>query len=239
MKPAACIWLLLIFACVSRTGVAEEVAPAAQRVAAAIDSMDVEHHWPAGVHVDWQTGVPDGKRGTPGGKHTHCSAFVAAAAQRLGIYILRPPEHSQLLLANAQYDWLAREGAGHGWQPLDGAADAQDRANLGYLVVAAYKNHHEDKPGHIAIVRPSAKSAASCRSPRLPRGADTPWYPFTSAIPSCCCSFTTTASAPAEPFACCNRITIKPFRLNYLREIPSSAVRPPRRSGCDLRVNSK
>jgi hypothetical protein len=160
MKPAACIWLLLIFACVSRTGVAEEVAPAAQRVAAAIDSMDVEHHWPAGVHVDWQTGVPDGKRGTPGGKHTHCSAFVAAAAQRLGIYILRPPEHSQLLLANAQYDWLAREGAGHGWQPLDGAADAQDRANLGYLVVAAYKNHHEDKPGHIAIVRPSAKSAA-------------------------------------------------------------------------------
>ena len=30
------------------------------------------------------------KRG-PG--HTHCSAFTAAAAMRLGIYLLRPPEH--------------------------------------------------------------------------------------------------------------------------------------------------
>jgi hypothetical protein len=125
-----------------------------------IDAMDVEHRWPAGLHVDWETGVPDGRPETAVGKHTHCSAFVAAAAEHLGIYILRPPEHGQILLANAQYDWLAEEGARRGWVPLADALDAQNLANSGYLVVAAYRNHHDDKPGHIAIVRPSDASAA-------------------------------------------------------------------------------
>jgi hypothetical protein len=126
-----------------------------------IDAMEVERHWPAGVHVDWETGTPDGRPGTPGGKHTHCSAFVASAAERLGVYILRPPEHSQALLANAQYDWLAREGTRRGWAPLAAAIDAQNRANLGDLVVAVYRNHHDDKPGHIAIVRPEDNTVAN------------------------------------------------------------------------------
>jgi hypothetical protein len=125
-----------------------------------IDAMEVERHWPAGVHVDWETGVPDGRRGTPGGKHTHCSAFAAAAAERLGVYLLRPPEHSQALLANAQYDWLAREGARRGWVPLADAIDALNRANFGDLVVAVYRNHDDDKPGHIAIVRADDKTVA-------------------------------------------------------------------------------
>jgi hypothetical protein len=125
-----------------------------------IDAMEVERHWPAGVHVNWETGVPDGRQGTIGGKHTHCSAFAAAAAERLGVYILRPPEHSQALLANAQYDWLAREGTRRGWVPLADAIDALNRANLGDLVVAVYRNHHDDKPGHIAIVRPDDKTVA-------------------------------------------------------------------------------
>jgi len=97
------------------------------------------------------------------GKHTHCSAFVAAAAKRVGIYILRPPEHKQILLANAQYDWLAQEGAAQGWQSLRDAVAAQRHANQGWLVVATYKNHHDDKPGHIAIVRPSDKDLAAIR----------------------------------------------------------------------------
>jgi hypothetical protein len=59
---------------------------------------------------------------------------------------------------------LAGAGARRGWQPLEDAADAQNRANLGYLVIAAYKNHRDDKPGHIAIVRPSGKSAADIRA---------------------------------------------------------------------------
>lgn len=110
---------------------AAEITPAAQQLAAAIDALDVEGHWPAGQHVHWETGVPDGKPEVSAGKHTHCSAFVAAAARQFDIYILRPPEHGQILLANAQYDWLAKQGAQHQWQPLRDGEQAQDFANRG------------------------------------------------------------------------------------------------------------
>jgi hypothetical protein len=143
-----------------------EVSPItanAEHLARTIDGLEVESHWPAGEHVKWETGIPDGRPEKSPGKHTHCSAFVAAAAKRVGIYILRPPEHPQILLANAQYDWLAAEGAADGWKPLSNAVDAQRHANEGWFVVAAYKNHHDDKPGHIAIVRPSDKDAESIR----------------------------------------------------------------------------
>jgi hypothetical protein len=143
---------------------ADAPTPTAQAVIARIDALDVEHHWPAGVHVRWESGEPDGKPSAGLGKHTHCSAFVAAAAKTLGIYILRPPEHSPVLLANAQLDWLATEGATHGWRAVSDAVDAQAAANRGELVVAAYRNRHDDKPGHIAFVRPSEKSAAVVRS---------------------------------------------------------------------------
>lgn len=139
------------------------ISPGAERVAREVDALDVEHRWPAGVHVHWETGLPDGKPETFPGKHTHCSAFVAAAAKRLGIYILRPPEHKQILLANGQYDWLAREGVAQGWRALVDPIEAQRYANDGWFVVATYKNHHDDKPGHIAIVRPSDKPAAAIR----------------------------------------------------------------------------
>lgn len=142
---------------------AAEISPAARRTIASIDALKVEQRWPAGEHVHWESGEPDGRPEKSPGKHTHCSAFVAAAAKKLGVYILRPPEHGQVLLANAQYDWLQSEGAQKGWQPVRDAIDAQAYANRGYLVVATYKNHHDDKPGHIAIVRPSDKSAAAIR----------------------------------------------------------------------------
>jgi hypothetical protein len=138
---------------------AEPIAPAAQAVFELIDGLDVEHRWPAGKHVSWESGVPDGRPESGAGKHTHCSAFAAAAAKRLGIYVLRPPDHPQLLLANAQYDWLASDGSSRGWQPIAGGLEAQHYANQGWLVLAAYKNHHDDMPGHIAIVRPSDKDA--------------------------------------------------------------------------------
>ncbi len=124
-----------------------------------IDRLDVEHHWPAGVHVDWQTGVPDGRPEYTPGRHTHCSAFVASAAELLGIYILRPPEHGQVLLANAQFDWLGTKGRESGWQPVAGGIQPQSPANQGYFVLPTYKNQMADKPGHIAIVRPGTKSA--------------------------------------------------------------------------------
>lgn len=131
------------------------------RLAAFLDSLQVESCWPAGVHVDWQTGLPDGKVEHFEGKHTHCSAFVASAAKQLGVYILRPPEHGQVLLANAQYDWLAGEGQGSGWTPVTDGFTAQQAANRGYLVVATYKNHDDQRPGHIAIVRPTDRSRQS------------------------------------------------------------------------------
>ncbi|WP_157578386.1 hypothetical protein [Rudaea cellulosilytica] len=140
---------------------ADGIAPQARQNFVSIDALDVEHHWPAGVHVHWESGEPDGKPESGIGKHTHCSVFVAAAAKLLGIYILRPPEHKQILLANAQVDWLAGEGASHGWRPLRDAAEAQAQANRGLFVVAAYKNRRDDKPGHIAIVRPGMKSSAA------------------------------------------------------------------------------
>jgi len=142
---------------------AEPVTPTAAALFQVIDSLDVEHHWPAGEHVSWESGIPDGRPETGMGKHTHCSAFVAAAARRLGIYVLRPPEHPQLLLANAQYDWLASEGGSRGWRPIADGIEAQHYANQGWLVLAAYKNHHDDKPGHIVIVRPSDKDARMLR----------------------------------------------------------------------------
>ncbi|MBK9082579.1 MAG: hypothetical protein IPL88_11140 [Rhizobiales bacterium] len=114
-----------------------------------------------GARVDWESGLPNGRPITRPGRHTHCSAFVAAAALRLGVYILRPPEHGQTLLANAQADWLAGEGATQGWTPVPTAAQAQALANRGTLVVASYKNRRPERAGHIAIVRPSDKSDAA------------------------------------------------------------------------------
>ena len=86
----------------------------------------MEHHWIAGEHVDWQTGLPDGKAERLPGKHTHCSAFVASAAEALDVYILRPPEHGQVLLANAQNEWVASPMAtAAGWRRLNDAQEAQ------------------------------------------------------------------------------------------------------------------
>lgn len=145
-------------------GLAQAVAetPKAAQVAATVDALDVESHWPAGVHVHWETGEPDGRPETGQGRHTHCSAFVAAAAKHLGIYILRPPEHPQTLLANAQVEWLGSDaGRQKGWRGVRDGVEAQALANRGELVVAAYRNPHDDKPGHIAIVRPSDKGEAA------------------------------------------------------------------------------
>ena len=141
------------------------------RLAAFLDSLQVESRWPAGVHVNWQTGLPDGKTEQFEGKHTHCSAFVASAAKQLGVYILRPPDHGQMLLANAQYDWLAAEGATNGWTPAADGFSAQQAANRGFLVVAAYKNHDDDRPGHIADRDGRLTAAATRSSPTVRRSS--------------------------------------------------------------------
>ncbi len=124
------------------------------RLAAFLDGTGVDHLWLPHFKVNWQTGatIAAWNDGRP---HTHCSAFVASAAMRLGIYVLRPPEHGPTLLANAQMGWLRSPAAvAGGWQPLPDVTTAQTRANLGDLVLAAFENPDPQKPGHIAIVRP-------------------------------------------------------------------------------------
>jgi hypothetical protein len=132
------------------------ITPAGEHLARVLDGMDVEHLWLPGHAVHWRTGKRD-----PHGRQraTHCSTFVAAACARLGVYILRPPAHSQVLLANAQRRWLETKGKRRGWWRVRTDREAQDLANKGYLVVVSFQNPNRKKPGHIAIVRPSTRGA--------------------------------------------------------------------------------
>ena len=115
------------------------ITPNGQRLLQRLDASGVDHLWLPHKHVNWETGEIDITRdGRPSA--THCSAFAAAFAKQLGIYILRPPEHSPMLLANAQMRWLSFDGASAGWRRLPNSAAAQQGANLGNLVVAVFEN---------------------------------------------------------------------------------------------------
>jgi hypothetical protein len=144
----------------SETHCCGEITPAGHRLAEMLDSMHVESLWLANQHINWETGEPDRGGSYEGpGKHTHCSAFAAAAAKKMGVYILRPPEHGQVLLANAQANWLRSEEAeSKGWRKVSSARAAQAEANRGNLVVVVFANPDKHVPGHVAIVRPSEKS---------------------------------------------------------------------------------
>ena len=149
--------LVLAFA---RLAMGGPITAEGEKLRSFLDSMHVEEHWIAGAVVDWRTGEPTGQPVTDDGKHTHCSQFAAAACERLGVYLLRPPEHRATLLANAQFDWLPEKGRESDWSPVGDGKTAQELANRGTLVVAVYKNHDPKKSGHIAIIRPSTKSDA-------------------------------------------------------------------------------
>lgn len=124
-------------------------------------SLDVEHKWISGHHVVWDSGQPD-MPGSVHGNKTHCSAFAAAACKKAGIYLLHPPEHGQVLLANAQYDWLqSAAGAQAGWREISGGEryfKCHQLANNGRIVVAVYQNLDHSKPGHIALIMPKERS---------------------------------------------------------------------------------
>ena len=158
-----------------------------------LDGLPVTTRWIHHHHVVWQTGQQNAPEGQGPEAETHCSAFVAAAALMLDVYILRPPNHSQELLANAQADWLAGEGgfAGpsavdSGWIGLgasgdDGAlAAAVAAANQGRLVVGVYKAPPVRKSdgrlhqvsGHICIVRPQTPGSIGDDGPRVVSVAD-------------------------------------------------------------------
>lgn len=135
-----------------------------------LDGMAVDRYWlRSNERILWSTGEPkevqNGRILPPLSKdETHCSAFVAAAAQRLGVYILRPPDHSHILLANAQYEWLAGpQGRAAGWQPVTDAVQTQRLANEGKFVVAVVRSHNPKLAGHIAVVAPCVKSEAQVK----------------------------------------------------------------------------
>jgi hypothetical protein len=138
------------------------ITPAGQHLADTLDGMHVESLWPDGMHVNWETGEPDRPAGFHGSAtHSHCSAFAASTAKRLGVYLLRPPDHGQVLLSNAQAEWLASPAASQrGWRPVADMGRAQHLANQGTLVIALFQSPDPHRPGHDAIVRPSNKSAA-------------------------------------------------------------------------------
>ena len=161
--PVALAWLATPAAAQPCCG---PVTANGQRLLARLDASGVERLWLPHVHVDWETGEPDTLR-QGRTSSTHCSAFVAAFAKQLGVYILRPPEHSPMLLASAQMRWLTVDGAAAGWRRLPDSAAAQQSANQGNLVVAVWENPDRHRPGHIAFIRPGLPDAAmrsSCAS---------------------------------------------------------------------------
>jgi len=133
------------------------ISSAGRRLEAVLDGMNVESLWLAHEHVNWETGEPDKDADYAGpGRSTHCSAFAAAVGKKLGVYLLRPPEHGQILLANAQAEWFrAPGGKQKGWRELRTAHEAQSLANQGNLVVVVYESPDPHRPGHVAVVRPA------------------------------------------------------------------------------------
>jgi hypothetical protein len=123
-----------------------------------LEELHVEQYWNAGLKVDWKTGVPVVPEEKLPNNRSHCSAFVAAVCYRLEIHILRPHEHDLQFLAKAQGVWLQKHGDEWGWFGVPSVRDAQALANMGFLVIASYRQPSPGKRGHIAIVRPSTKS---------------------------------------------------------------------------------
>ena len=152
------------------------VTPAGRALLERLDATDVEHRWLPSHYVDWRTGAATTRPLRGGVKSSHCSAYAAAVADQMGIYLLRPPAHGLALLANAQHAWLASDdGAAHGWRPVATPRQAQADANAGRLVVAVFRAPDPKRPGHIAVVRPAVRTAADLdeRGPEITQAGGT------------------------------------------------------------------
>jgi hypothetical protein len=84
------------------------VTPNGERLLQRLNASGVDHLWLPYRHVNWETGEIENDPHTKPAA-THCSAFVASFSKQLGVYMLRPPDHSPTLLANAQMRWLSCE----------------------------------------------------------------------------------------------------------------------------------
>ena len=152
----------LLFTFITITSFAQEaltdsITANGRKLLKLLDSSRVEELWQKGYRVEWETGQTVAVSSNP--SSTHCSAFAASFSKKVGVYLLRPPEHKQSLLANAQYEWLqTNSSANEGWVKVNSGLEAQNLANKGYLVVAAFKNPDEKRPGHISVIRPAVKT---------------------------------------------------------------------------------
>jgi hypothetical protein len=139
------------------------LTPAGSKLDLTLDDMDVDALWQSGEYVYWQTGItmsepPPVSEGYE--TETHCSAFAAAAALKLGVPLLHPNPPPKFVaekhLANAQAKWL--ESLPEEWQSVSGPVEAQGLANQGYFVVISYLNPNVaasgvPESGHIQVVR--------------------------------------------------------------------------------------
>jgi hypothetical protein len=153
----AFVWLALVSLTIAQTEA--QITPEGNKLKQFYLNEHVENLWLPGHHINWETGEPDKPEATKGNK-THCSAFVASVCKQLDIGMIHPP--SKTSLANAQYSWLfSEEGYSKGWRQIkDNVFEtAQRYANMGMVVVAVCKNPNPDKPGHIALIMPTEKTA--------------------------------------------------------------------------------
>jgi hypothetical protein len=158
-----------------------------------LDGLPVTTRWIHNHRVVWQTGQQSAPESQVATEETHCSAFIAAVALMLDIYLLRPPHYGQDGLANAQADWLAGEGTFSGptakdshWIALGSSGDAGtlkaavEAANVGRLVVGVYKapsvkgsdGTPQPVPGHTCIVRPQSAAGVGDDGPHVMSVAD-------------------------------------------------------------------
>ena len=168
------------------------MATPADALAAFLDGLDVESLWITGHHVNWETGERDHRIIGNREAKSHCSAFVAALAERLGIYVLRPPDYPQELLANRQVHWLSGEpfrnapdsAAALGWRPIgasrddDVLAQAATEAQAGRLVLAGFAEKHGtggQAPGHICVVRPQLPDSVDPEGPLMISAGERNW----------------------------------------------------------------
>jgi hypothetical protein len=152
------VFFLLIFLLGGVSAKGEPIGKYGKLLDVFFEELHVEQYWIAGHKIEWKTGVPVHPEKKHPISHSYCSAFVAAVCLRLEINILMPPEHDLLFLANAQGVWLENQGGKYGWFAVPSAEEAQALANMGFLIIASYREHLPGKRGHIAIVRPSTKS---------------------------------------------------------------------------------
>ena len=156
-KIALFIFSLICIGAFAQDNTTIPISESGQKLIQLLDASGVESLWTKGYHVNWQTGESLKPYTSNLNKHTHCSAFAPAFAQKVGIHLLNPTDKAgeKGSLADYQYDWLkSEEGAKEGWRPFE----AENEANKGNLVLVVYKSDDYAHPGHIAVVRPAVKT---------------------------------------------------------------------------------